>query len=140
VTTEFIELAGKVNQQTPYFCVEKVERALNDLSRPVRGSRILLLGVSYKPGVGDVRESPALKILARLCQLGADLRYHDPYVPELPAHEMVGVDDLDAALAETDLAVIVTAHPGIDHHRIAATVPTVDLRGVTRKIATQELV
>ena len=70
VTTEFIELAGKVNQQTPYFCVEKIERALNDLSRPVRGSRILVLGVAYKPGVGDIRESPALKILARLRELG----------------------------------------------------------------------
>jgi UDP-N-acetyl-D-glucosamine dehydrogenase len=132
LTTEFIELAGKVNQQTPYFCVEKVERALNDLGRPVRGSRILLLGVSYKPAVGDVRESPALKILARLRQLGADLRYHDPYVPALPAYDLVGVDDLDAAIEDAELAVIVTAHPGIDFHALAAAVPTVDLRGVTR--------
>jgi UDP-N-acetyl-D-glucosamine dehydrogenase len=132
LTTEFIELAGKVNQQTPYFCVEKVERALNDLGRPVRGSRILLLGVAYKPAVGDVRESPALKILARLRQLGADLRYHDPYVERLPAYDLATVDDLDAAIADADLAVIVTAHPGIDFHAVAEAVPTVDLRGVTR--------
>jgi UDP-N-acetyl-D-glucosamine dehydrogenase len=136
LTTEFIELAGKVNQQTPYFCVEKIERALNDLERPVRGSRVLLLGVSYKPGVGDVRESPALKILAGLAKLGADLRYHDPFVPELPQHGMESVADLDAALADADLAVIVTAHPGIDFAEIAETLPTVDLRGVTRKVAT----
>jgi UDP-N-acetyl-D-glucosamine dehydrogenase len=134
LTTEFIELAGKVNQQTPYFCVEKVERALNDLGLPVRNSRVLLLGVSYKPGVGDVRESPALKILAGLARLGADLRYHDPHVPALPQHGMESVTDLDGALADADLAVIVTAHPGIDFAKIAETVPTVDLRGVTRKV------
>jgi UDP-N-acetyl-D-glucosamine dehydrogenase len=135
LTTEFIELAGKVNQQTPYFCLEKIERALNDLGRPVRDSRVLLLGVSYKPGVGDVRESPALKILAGLKKLGADLRYHDAFVPELPQHDMTSVEELDAALADADLAVIVTAHPGIDFAAVAETVPTVDLRGVTRKVA-----
>jgi UDP-N-acetyl-D-glucosamine dehydrogenase len=137
LTTEFIELAGKVNQQMPYFCVEKIERALNDLGRPVRDSRVLLLGVSYKPGVGDVRESPALKILAGLKKLGADLRYHDEFVPELPQHGMSSVAELDAALADADLAVIVTAHPGIDFAAVAETVPTVDLRGVTRKVASK---
>jgi UDP-N-acetyl-D-glucosamine dehydrogenase len=135
LTTEFIELAGKVNQQTPYFCVEKIERALNDLGRPVRDSRVLMLGVSYKQGVGDVRESPALKILAALKRLGADLRYHDAFVPELPQHDMTSAPDLDAALTDADLAVIVTAHPGIDFAAVAETVPTVDLRGVTRKVA-----
>ncbi len=83
--TEFIELAGKVNQQMPYFCLEKIERALNDASKSVRGSRIVMLGVSYKPGVGDIRESPALKIIELLQARGADVVYHDPYVPELPA-------------------------------------------------------
>ena len=63
LSTEFIELAGKVNQQMPYFCLEKAERALNDAGKPVQGSRILVVGVSYKAGVGDIRESPALKIL-----------------------------------------------------------------------------
>ena len=66
LSTEFIELAGKVNQSQPYFCVEKIERALNDAGKPVRGSRILILGVSYKAGVGDMRESPALKIIELL--------------------------------------------------------------------------
>jgi UDP-N-acetyl-D-glucosamine dehydrogenase len=129
--TEFIELAGKVNQHAPYFAVEKVERALNDLGRPVKNSRIAILGVSYKAGVGDVRESPALKIIARLGRLGADIVYHDPYVPSLP---QFGIESksLDDALAGADLAVIVTAHPEVDHLDVAATLPLVDLRGVTR--------
>ena len=79
--TEFIELAGKVNQQMPHFCVEKAVRALNDASKSVKGSRVLVLGVSYKAGVGDIRESPALKILEELRARGADLVYHDPHVP-----------------------------------------------------------
>jgi UDP-N-acetyl-D-glucosamine dehydrogenase len=130
--TEFIELAGKVNQHAPYLAVEKVERALNDLGLPVRGSRIAVLGVSYKAGVGDVRESPALKIIGRLGRLGAEIVYHDPHVASLPAF---GLDSepLDVMLSEADLAVIVTAHPGIDHTAIAERLPVVDLRGVTRR-------
>jgi UDP-N-acetyl-D-glucosamine dehydrogenase len=130
-TAEFIELAGKVNQHAPYVSVEKVERALNDLGKPVRSSRIAIIGVSYKAGVGDIRESPALKIIGRLGRLGASIVYHDPYVPTLPAFGLEGVS-LDEALAGADLAVIVTAHPGIDHMDVAARVPVVDLRGVTR--------
>ena len=83
ISAEFIELAGKINQSQPYFCVEKVERALNDAGKPVRGSRILILGVSYKAGVGDMRESPALKIIELLRERGGDIAYHDPHVPEL---------------------------------------------------------
>ena len=133
MATEFIELAGKVNQQMPYHCVSKVERLLNAASKPVRGSRIAVLGVSYKAGVGDVRESPGLKIVALLTALGADLRYHDPYVPDLP--EMgLSSRPLDEVTADADLALIVTAHPGIDHDAIVAQVPlTLDLRGVTRR-------
>ena len=85
MVTEFIELAGKVNQQMPYHCVMKVERALNDAGLPVRGARIAVLGVSYKPGVGDVRESPALKIITLLGALGAELGYHDPTSPSCPS-------------------------------------------------------
>ena len=84
MSTEFIELAGKINQQMPYHCVERIERALNDHSKPVKGSRIAILGVSYKGGVGDTRESPALRIIEVLAERGAVLSYHDPYVPELP--------------------------------------------------------
>jgi UDP-N-acetyl-D-glucosamine dehydrogenase len=132
MATEFIELAGKVNQQMPYYCVSKVERLLNEASKPVRGSRIAVLGVSYKAGVADVRESPGLKIVTLLTALGADLRYHDPYVDALPE---LGLRShaLDDAIDGADLALIVTAHPGIDHDAVVAQVPlTLDLRGVTR--------
>ncbi|MGA2165011.1 MAG: nucleotide sugar dehydrogenase [Solirubrobacteraceae bacterium] len=132
MTTEFIELAGKVNQQMPYHCVMKVERALNDAGLPVKGSRIAVLGVSYKPGVGDVRESPALKIIALLGALGAQLRYHDPHVPELPELCLRSVP-LEEALHDADLALIVTAHPTVDHALAAERARVVvDLRGVTR--------
>jgi UDP-N-acetyl-D-glucosamine dehydrogenase len=129
--TEFIELAGKVNQTQPYFCVEQAERALNEQGKAVKGAKIAVLGVAYKPGVGDIRESPALKIIDRLQALGAEIAYHDPYVPELKRFELHNTD-LEQALAGADVALIVTAHPGIDHNHIAATVPTVDFRGITR--------
>jgi UDP-N-acetyl-D-glucosamine dehydrogenase len=129
--TEFIELAGKVNQTQPYFCVEQAERALNQQGKAVKGAKIAVLGVAYKPGVGDIRESPALKIIDRLQALGAAIAYHDPYVPELKKFGLHNTD-LEQALAGADVALIVTAHPGIDHNHIAATVPTVDFRGITR--------
>jgi UDP-N-acetyl-D-glucosamine dehydrogenase len=131
--TEFIELAGKVNQTQPYFCVELAERALNEQGKAVKGSKIAVLGVAYKPGVGDTRESPALKIVSRLQQLGADVAYSDPYVPALPACGLTGAT-LEEALTGADLALIVTAHTGIDHAAVAARVPTIDFRGVTRTV------
>jgi UDP-N-acetyl-D-glucosamine dehydrogenase len=132
MSTEFIELAGKVNQQMPYHCVAKVQRALNDAGRAVRGARIAVVGVSYKPGVGDVRESPALKILELLKGLGAELSYHDPHVPSLPEFALSSLP-LEEAIGDADLALIVTAHPGVDHELIAQRSRiTVDLRGVTR--------
>jgi UDP-N-acetyl-D-glucosamine dehydrogenase len=139
LSTEFIELAGKVNQHMPYFCMDKIERTLNDAHKPVRGSRVLLLGVSYKAGVGDTRESPALKIMQLLRQRGADVRYHDPHVPELPEHDLRN-QPLDDALDGIDLAVIVTAHPGVDHGRVVERAPQVlDLRGTTRHLGAPQL-
>jgi UDP-N-acetyl-D-glucosamine dehydrogenase len=136
---EFIELAGKVNQAQPAFCVERIERILNQASKPVKGSKILLLGASYKAGSGDTRESPALTILRLLVALEADVSYHDPFVPELPEFDLASVD-LAAALATTDLAAIITAHPGIDYAEVVATAPrTLDFRGVTRDIDSPSL-
>ena len=136
---EFIELAGKVNQAQPAFCVELIKRALNDVAKSVRGSRILILGVSYKAGIGDTRESPALKILNLLRELGAELSYHDPHVPELPELNLSSVD-LGAALPATDLAAIVTAHLGIDYGVVVANAPwVIDFRGVTRGIDAKNL-
>jgi UDP-N-acetyl-D-glucosamine dehydrogenase len=132
MSTEFIELAGKINQQMPYHCVERIERALNDAGKPVKGSRIAILGVSYKGGVGDVRESPALRIMEVLAQRGADLRYHDPFVPSLPALGLQNTT-LDDATADADAIVLVTAHPNIDHGALAREAALfIDLRGVTR--------
>jgi UDP-N-acetyl-D-glucosamine dehydrogenase len=133
MATEFIELAGKVNQQMPYHCVAKVERVLNDAGRPVKGSRIAVIGVAYKPGMGDTRESPALKIIALLAALGADIRYHDPHVPALTEPGLRS-QSLDDTLQDVDLALIVTAHPSVDHDLVARRARiVVDLRGVTRR-------
>jgi len=134
LTTEFIELAGRMNQQMPYHCVERIVRALNEAGKPVRGMRVVLLGVSYKAGVGDVRESPALKIATLLAERGARVAYHDPYVPELPSHDLRSAP-FPEVLDGADAAVIVTAHPGMDWEQVVRRVPTVvDLRGVTRAI------
>jgi UDP-N-acetyl-D-glucosamine dehydrogenase len=132
MSTEFIELAGKVNQQMPYHCVTKAQRTLNDAGLPVKGARVAVLGVSYKAGVGDVRESPALKILQLLRGLGAELSYHDPHVPVLAELGLRSVS-LDDALANADLVVIVTAHPSVDHELVARRARLLlDLRGITR--------
>jgi UDP-N-acetyl-D-glucosamine dehydrogenase len=137
---EFIELAGKVNQTQPAFCVERIERALNDASKPVRGSRILLLGVSYKAGVGDTRESPALKIARRLRDLGGEVAYHDPHVPELPELGLESVD-LEGSLPSCDVVAIVTAHPELSYENVVSSAPlVVDFRGVTRGIESPKLV
>ncbi|MGC1852604.1 MAG: nucleotide sugar dehydrogenase [Solirubrobacterales bacterium] len=137
---EFIELAGKINRAQPAYCVDRIARALNEAEKPVKGSRILLLGVSYKAGVGDTRESPALEIVGMLRELGAGVSFHDRFAPELPEFGLRSVD-LDEGLRSADLAAIITAHPGIDYAEVVATAPlTIDFRGVTRKIETANLV
>jgi UDP-N-acetyl-D-glucosamine dehydrogenase len=137
---EFIELAGKMNQAQPAFCVERIERALNSVGKPVKDSRILLLGVSYKAGVGDTRESPALRIAALLRELGGEVSYHDPHVPELPQLGLSSVD-LAEGLEGADVTAIVTAHPGIDYREVAASAAlVVDFRGVTRGFDAKNLI
>jgi UDP-N-acetyl-D-glucosamine dehydrogenase len=140
MSTEFIELAGKVNQHMPYHCAERVEQALNDVSKPVKRSRILILGASYKGGVGDIRESPALRIIEVLASRGGIVSYHDDYVPSLP---MLGLESvpLDDGVATADAVVLVTAHPQLDYASIAArSALFVDLRGVTRGLQVENLV
>jgi len=112
--TEFIELAGKINENMPYFCLEKITRALNSQEKAVKGSHVHLVGVSYKADVGDLRESPALKLIELLREEGADVSYHDPHVAELPAHGLSS-QPLDGALGRADCVAIVTAHSGIDY-------------------------
>ncbi len=137
---EFIELAGKVNRAQPAYCVDRIARALNEAEKPVKGSKILLLGVSYKPGVGDIRESPSLEIIGLLRELGADVSYHDPFVAELSELGLRSVD-LEAGLRSADLATIVTAHAEIDYGEVVSTAPlTIDFRGVTREIKAANLI
>jgi UDP-N-acetyl-D-glucosamine dehydrogenase len=137
MSTEFIELAGKVNQQMPYYCVERIERALNDIEKPVKGSKIAVLGVSYKGGVGDTRESPALRIMELLAQRGAILSYHDPFVPALPELGLQS-SPLDHT-AGADAVVLVTAHPQVDHGAVVETSNLfVDLRGATRRLTAKQ--
>jgi UDP-N-acetyl-D-glucosamine dehydrogenase len=137
--TAFIELAGEVNAEMPYYCAEKIAGALNEDSKAVRGSRIAILGVSYKAGVGDVRESPAIKIMQLLADRGADLSYHDPYVPELAGFGLRSQpleDVLDA-----DVVAILTVHPEFDIDRVMGESKLlVDFRGVTSGRAAERVV
>jgi len=136
---EFVELAGKINQSQPLFCVSKIQRALNDRGKPVKGSRVLLIGVAYKSGVADLRESPALKIIDHLRELGAEVSYHDPHVPALPERGLESVPLATAAAA--DAAAIVTAHDGVDYGALVEAAPlVVDFRGVTRALAADNVV
>ena len=129
--TEFIELAGKVNSQMPSFCVAKVARALNSRRKALNGARVLVLGVAYKANVNDTRESPSLRIIQLLRADGADVDYHDPHVERLPREGMSSVALDAASLAAHDVAVVVTAHDGIDWEMVAAEAPlVVDLRNV----------
>jgi len=138
--TEFVELAGEVNQAMPYFCEEKIAHALNDQEKSVKGSRIAIIGVSYKPGVGDMRESPSVKIMRLLADRGAELVYHDDYVSDLPDFGLRS-EPLESALEGADAVAILTAHPGLDAQAVVDSAPlVVDFRGVTRGIEAPNLV
>ncbi len=132
--TRFIELASEVNGEMPYFVLGKVRHALNKVAKPVRGSRVLVLGVAYKKDIEDVRESPALDILRLLREDGADLQYHDSYVPSL-VHEGLDLESValtDQALQESDVVVIVTDHSEVDYARVVDQARlVVDTRNVT---------
>jgi UDP-N-acetyl-D-glucosamine dehydrogenase len=137
MTTEFIELAGKINQRMPDYCVERIERTLNGAGKPVRGARIAIFGVAYKSETSDIRESPALKIIDLLQKRSAEVIYHDPYVPHLNGRGLSSQDF--AEMLEADLAVIVTAHESVDYAAILDRTPlVVDLRGHTRDYAAQD--
>ena len=123
----FIELASEVNTSMPLYWVQRVQDALNEVGKAVKGSRVLVLGVSYKRDVSDVRESPALDIIGLLQEKGALVSYHDPYVPTL-RHEGIELScapDLDGALGEAEIVVIVTDHSTYDWADIAARAPLI---------------
>jgi UDP-N-acetyl-D-glucosamine dehydrogenase len=112
----FIQLAGEINSDMPRYWVEKAVDALNDAGKPVKNSRVLVLGVAYKKDIDDLRESPALDIIELLRTKGADVRYHDPYVPVIShnGHDLTCEPTLNAALDEADCVLIVTDHSVYD--------------------------
>jgi UDP-N-acetyl-D-glucosamine dehydrogenase len=131
--TEFIELAGKVNENMPYFCMDKIARALNSQEKAVKGSHVHLVGVAYKADVADLRESPAVKLIGLLREEGAEVSYHDPHVADLPEHGLSSVD-LDGSVDTVDCVAIVTAHSGIDYEKLPARAKlVVDFRNATGK-------
>jgi len=118
IEARFIELAGYINGQMPHFVVEKVQNALNEVRKPVKGSKILILGAAYKRDIDDVRESPALDIMHLLRNRGAEISYVDPHVPELKLENdtlrSCGID----AVAGADCVVIVTDHSRFDYQAL----------------------
>ncbi|MDQ3822984.1 MAG: nucleotide sugar dehydrogenase [Actinomycetota bacterium] len=128
--TEFIELAGKVNENMPYFCRSLISQALNHgKERSLKGSKVLLLGVSYKSDIDDIRESPALKLIELLRNAGSDVAYHDPYVAELPEH---GLSSVALEPEAYDCVAVVTAHSSIDYEDLVERAQlVVDLRNAT---------
>jgi UDP-N-acetyl-D-glucosamine dehydrogenase len=130
--TEFIELAGKVNESMPYFCRSLVSQALNHVrQRSLSGSKILVLGVAYKPDIADTRESPAVKLIALLQNAGAEVSYHDPHVPSF-AENGLAMTSSPLEPAAYDCVVVVTNHGGIDYDALVEeSVLVVDLRNAT---------
>jgi UDP-N-acetyl-D-glucosamine dehydrogenase len=140
VTTRFIELAGEINVRMPEFVVGKLQQALNDRSKAVKGARILLLGVAYKNDVDDCRESPAFPIIDHLAALGAEVVFHDPHVHSVPrtrawphltnrASEKL----TEAEVARADAVLVVTAHKAVDYEMVRRHAKLiVDTRGVYR--------
>jgi UDP-N-acetyl-D-glucosamine dehydrogenase len=143
----FIELAGQVNAYMPTYVVSKITDALNDRSKSVKGSKILILGVAYKKDVNDTRESPALDIIEMLLKKGAEVLYFDPYVLQLKAdlsacehaqaggYNLVSQELREEFLKKIDCAVIVTDHSDVDYQYIVSHVPlVVDTRNATKGI------
>ena len=136
--TRLVELASEINAEMPHYVVQRTADVLNETGKPVKGSRILVLGVAYKRDIEDTRESPALDIIRLLLSKGAKVDYHDPHVPSL-AHEGQPLNSvpLDSDLLEdVDTVVIVTDHTGVDYELIRKSgCPVVDTRNVMRQIA-----
>jgi UDP-N-acetyl-D-glucosamine dehydrogenase len=131
-STRFIELAGEVNQNMPYYCRSRVSQALNHgAHKSVAGSKVLVLGVAYKSDISDWRESPAVKLIELLRTAGASVAYHDPHVPTL-ATDGIDLASVDLAPAAFDAVVIATAHSAIDYARLVDEAQlVVDLRNAT---------
>jgi UDP-N-acetyl-D-glucosamine dehydrogenase len=142
VEARFIQLAGQVNGEMPHFVVEKIQAALNDRCKPVKGSRVLVVGVAYKRNVNDIRESPALDIIVLLQRRGAVVSYTDPYVPHLRWDGgSIHSQDLEEAARASDCAVIVTDHTAVDYRRLVELAPLIiDTRNVLKGLHSDKIV
>jgi UDP-N-acetyl-D-glucosamine dehydrogenase len=139
--TKFIELAAEVNSSMPFFTVNRIAEALNRQGKPLLGARILVLGAAFKRDIDDPRNAPALEVMKALLARGAEVSYHDPYVPEVsldagavPARRLASVPLAESTLAVQDCVCLAVAHSAFDipwlieHSRLL-----MDATGVTRR-------
>jgi UDP-N-acetyl-D-glucosamine dehydrogenase len=135
--TRFIDLASEINSEMPEYVVRKIARALNDDQRSVKGSRVLILGIAYKRDIDDMRESPALDVMRLLEERGAQVDYHDPWVPSFRenGHSKAGVPLTTEVLERADAVVIITDHSNVDYQMVADHARlVVDTRNATMKL------
>lgn len=138
--TRFIELAGEINVEVSYYVINKITRALNNENKSLKDAKILVLGVAYKKDIDDMRESPAIKIIELLRKQGANITYHDPYIPVIEPHggstlHLESVPLTDAALSEADCVLILTDHSSLDYERVAEQAKLiVDTRNATKNV------
>ena len=141
IEARFIELAGHINGQMPHFVVEKIQQALNDHSKPVKGSHVHIYGVSYKRNIDDVRESPALDIMLLLERKGARVTYTDPHVPSLRLGERTLESQPESMAAEADCVAIITDHSAFDYIRLHDEAKLlVDTRNALKGISSKKIV
>ena len=126
-TARFIDLASEINTGMPRYVVTKVQDSLNEQTKPLKGSRVLVIGAAYKPDVDDIRESPALDIIGLLMQKGAIVDYHDPFIPTISHDDwfLESIPDVIEGAGDADCVVIVTDHTTYDYVRILEKAPLI---------------
>jgi len=141
IEARFIELAGYINGQMPHFVVDKIQNALNDAGKPVKGSHIHILGVAYKRDIEDLRESPALDVMLLLKRRGARLSYSDPHVPKLQLDDLTLEAQPESVAAAADCTAIITDHSSFDYRGLAARAPLiVDTRNALKGVNSPHIV
>ena len=141
MSTRFVELAGEINSAMPQYVMQRLALALNELSKPIRGSKVAILGIAYKPNVDDTRESPSFALMEELLKQGAEISYNDPYVARLPSSRshnlptMTSNELTPAYLASQDCVLISTNHSAYDYSSIVEhSSLVVDTRNATRDV------
>jgi UDP-N-acetyl-D-glucosamine dehydrogenase len=141
IEARFIELAGYINGQMPHFVVDKVQSALNDTSKPLRGSHVHVMGVAYKRDIDDLRESPALDVMHLLMKRGARITYSDPYVSEVAVDGLnLTAEEPEQAVAAADCVVIITDHRAFDYQALIKRAKLiVDTRNALKGFASEKI-